>query len=72
MKKYLKYYYYYEHKNYVRLRRVLKKEKKILKENNFLIIGFIVENTKENKIELKLIRILFIFKLVYLHMEELK
>ena len=49
MKKYLKYN-YYEHKNYVRLRRILKKENKILRENNFLIVGFIVENWKENKI----------------------
>ena len=51
-KKYLKYYYYCEHKNYVRSRRVLKKEKKILRENNFLIVGFIVENREKNIIKI--------------------
>ena len=42
--------------------KVLKKEKTI-KKNGFLMFGFIMKNTKENQISLKLIRNLCILKL---------
>ena len=42
--------------------KVLRKEKKI-KKNGFLMFGFIMKNTKENQISLKLIRNLCILKL---------
>ena len=42
--------------------KVLRKEKKI-KKNGFLMFGFIMKNTKENQISLKLIKNLCILKL---------
>ena len=44
-------------------RKALRKEKKNIKENGFLIFGFTMENAKENQIQLKFVKILYIFKL---------
>ena len=44
-------------------RKVLRKEKKNAKKNGFLMFGFIMKNTKENQISLKLIRNLCLLKL---------
>ena len=44
----------------------------MLKKNNFLIFGFIMKNTKENQIQLKLFRNLYILKLFNIYIEELK
>ena len=43
--------------------KVSKKEKKNVKENYFLIFGFEMENTKENQIQLKLVRNLHIINI---------
>ena len=51
--------------------KVLKKEKTI-KKNGFLMFGFIMKNTKENQISLKLIRNLCILKLFNFNIMEEK
>ena len=38
------------------------KERKSIKENDFLMFGFTMETVKENTIELKLVRSLYLFK----------
>ena len=41
---------------------------KSIKENDFLIFGFTMKNMKENQIQLKLIKNLYILKLFNLYM----
>ena len=42
---------------------LLRKEKKMLSKNGFLIFDLIIKNMKENQIQLKLIKKLYILKL---------
>ena len=46
-------------------------EKKSIKENGFLVFAFIMKNTKENQIELKFVKKLYIFKLFNLYIIEI-
>ena len=51
--------------------KALKKEKNV-KKNYFLMFGYTLKNAKENQIQLKLFRNLYIFKLFNLYIKELK
>ena len=47
--------------------KIIKKEKKNSKENDFLMFDFSMKNMKENKIWLKMVKNLYIFKIFNIH-----
>ena len=47
--------------------KIIKKEKKNSKENDFLMFDFSMKNMKENKIWLKMVKNLSIFNILNIH-----